>query len=151
MGFRSSCDGDFREPLVLPQVSLVSFPVARWSQGELSSHCEGILPHLHSSENLVVLLELQREGLHSCQLVVCVLGNLLSCIVGVTPSFRVLQGNLGLLSRHCRVKGPHPTLRGKSHDFSKLRQEAWASSRVPTGTSGNLSCFLREVRSPFEL
>lgn len=55
-------------------------------------------------------------------------------------ALEALQGNV-----------PHPTLRGKSHDFSKLRQEAWASSRVPTGTSGNLSYFLREVRSPFEL
>ena len=35
--------------------------------------------------------------------------------------------------------------------FLELRPEAWGSSRVATGTSGNLSYCLREVMSPFEL
>ena len=60
-----SCDGDLIEPVVLPQGSQVSFQIARWYVGELSSHCRGIPPLLHLLGNLVVLLELQWEGLHS--------------------------------------------------------------------------------------
>ena len=33
----------------------------------------------------------------------------------------------------------------------ELRQETLSSSQVVTGTSGNLSCCLREAKSPFEL
>ena len=33
----------------------------------------------------------------------------------------------------------------------ELRHEAWGSSQVAMGTSGNLACYLREVMSPFEL
>ena len=40
---------DFREPLVLPQVSQVSLQVARGSVGLLSSHWRGIGPHLGMS------------------------------------------------------------------------------------------------------
>ena len=35
--------------------------------------------------------------------------------------------------------------------FLELRQEAWGSSGVATGTSGNLSRSLRDVKTPFEL
>ena len=35
--------------------------------------------------------------------------------------------------------------------FHELRLEAWGSSRVAMGTSGTRLCFLREVRSFFEL
>ena len=46
LGFLSSCDGDFRDPLVLPQKIQVSFRVARGRLGFLSSWCRGLEPHL---------------------------------------------------------------------------------------------------------
>ena len=46
LGFLSSCDGDLTDPLVLPQESEVSIPVARGLSGFLSSWCKGIGPHL---------------------------------------------------------------------------------------------------------
>ena len=41
-GFISSCDGDLKEPLVLPQGSQTSFQVARGNLGFLLSCCKGI-------------------------------------------------------------------------------------------------------------
>ena len=46
LGFLSSCDGNFGEPIVFPQGSHVSFQVARGSTGLLLSHCRGIGPDL---------------------------------------------------------------------------------------------------------
>ena len=46
LGFLSSCDGDFRDPLVLPQKIQVSFRVARGRSEFLSSWCRGLGPHL---------------------------------------------------------------------------------------------------------
>ena len=46
LGFLSSCDGDFRDPLVLPQKIQVSFRVARGRLGFPSSWCRGLGPHL---------------------------------------------------------------------------------------------------------
>ena len=55
-------------------------------------------------------------------------------------------------SSHCSGIRPHLALRGESNFFfSELLQEALGSSRDAMGTSGNLSCFLGEVRSAFEL
>ena len=49
LGFLSSCDGDFRDPLVLPQKIQVSFRVATGTSGFLSSHCPRIGPCLEFS------------------------------------------------------------------------------------------------------
>ena len=46
LGFLSSCNGDLREPLMLPQGSQDSFRVLRGSAGLLSRHFRGIGPHL---------------------------------------------------------------------------------------------------------
>ena len=46
LGFLSSYNGDLRDPLVLPQESEVSIPVASGLLGFLSSLCRGIVPHL---------------------------------------------------------------------------------------------------------
>ena len=55
-------------------------------------------------------------------------------------------------SSHCSGIRPHLALRGESNFFFfELLQEALGSSRVAMGTSGNLSCFLGEVRSAFKL
>ena len=35
--------------------------------------------------------------------------------------------------------------------FIELQREPWGSSQVRMGTSGNISCCLWEVKSPFEL
>ena len=53
-------------------------------------------------------------------------------------------------SRLCRGKGPHIALRGESPGFRELRPDTWSFSRIATRTSGNLSCCLRKVKSPFE-
>ena len=46
LGFLSSCDGDLRDPLMLPQESQVSIRVARGFFGFLFSQCRDIGPHL---------------------------------------------------------------------------------------------------------
>ena len=48
-------------------------------------------------------------------------------------------------------KGPHLVFDGISHCFSRVVVGNWGSSRVAMGTSGNLSCCLRKVSSPFKL
>ena len=45
LGLFSSCDGDFRERLLLPQRSQVSFRVLRGSVVLLLNHCRGIRPY----------------------------------------------------------------------------------------------------------
>ena len=45
-GFLSSCDGDVRETLMLPQGSEASFQVVRDTPAFLSSRCRGIGPNL---------------------------------------------------------------------------------------------------------
>ena len=35
--------------------------------------------------------------------------------------------------------------------FLEFRQEAWGSSGVATGISWNLSCSIRDIKTPFEL
>ena len=47
--------------------------------------------------------------------------------------------------------GPHLTLRGNFEVFLELQHEALGFSAVATGTSGDLSCCLMEVKSPFKL
>ena len=42
----SSCEGELREPLLLPQGSPIPIRVARGSWGLLSSHCRANRPHL---------------------------------------------------------------------------------------------------------
>ena len=46
MDFFSSCDGDLRDPLVLPLECQVSIRVTKGLSGFLSSQCRGIGPHL---------------------------------------------------------------------------------------------------------
>ena len=46
LGFLLSCDGDLREPLVLPQGIQASYQVARGISELISRCCRGIGPHL---------------------------------------------------------------------------------------------------------
>lgn len=69
---------------------------------------------------------------------------------GIQDSFRVARGNEGLLLRHCRGIGPHLILRGECCDVSLVAVGSLGSSRVASGTSGNLSCCLRKVMPHFK-
>ena len=58
---------------------------------------------------------------------------------------------MGLLLSHCRESGLISQGGWKLVVFLELWREALGPSRVPTRTSGNLSCSLRDVRPPFKL
>ena len=66
-------------------------------------------------------------------------------------SDRILKGNSGLLLRCSREKGPQLTLRGESCGFSQVAMGNLGFILSFNGTSGNLSCCHREVKSSFEL
>ena len=59
--------------------------------------------------------------------------------LGSQASFQVSRGISGFLQMHWSGIGPHFMLRGECHGFSHLQLEAWGSSRVAMGISGNLS------------
>ena len=69
---------------------------------------------------------------------------------GSQASVPVAGGYSGLLSSRCGVNGPYLTLRNEFGGFSRIVVENRGSSRVATGTSGNLSCVLTGVRHPFD-
>jgi len=56
-----------------------------------------------------------------------------------------------MLSRRCRRKGPHVALTGESRGLSRVAAGGLGSSAGTNGSSGSLSCFLREVKYLFEL
>ena len=58
---------------------------------------------------------------------------------------------LGIPLESLQGIGHHLALRGDLVGFLQLQQEALGSSQVVMWTSGNLSCCLREVESPYEL
>ena len=68
---------------------------------------------------------------------------------GSQVSFTVVRGSEALLSSHCSGIGPHPALTGESRVFYRVALHSFGVSQVATGTSGNLSCCLRGVRSSF--
>ena len=82
MGFLSSCDGDLRDPIVLPQESQVSIWVARGLSGFLSSRCRSIGPHLS--------LRLEPQG--SSPVLTWISGFLWSFNRGVRPHFMWRHG-----------------------------------------------------------
>ena len=69
---------------------------------------------------------------------------------GVQQTFHVVRESMGLLSSHCRESGLISQGGWKLVVFLELWREALGPSRVPTRTSGNLSCSLRDVM-PFKL
>ena len=56
-----------------------------------------------------------------------------------------------MLSRRCRRKGPHVALTRESRGLSRVAVRGLGSSAGTNGSSGSLSCCLREVKSLFEL
>ena len=82
MGFLLSCDGDLREPLVVPQGSQASFPVVMGTSGLLSRCCRGIGPHV----------ELRQETQGSSPVVTEILRFLPSFNRGVSPRLVLRHG-----------------------------------------------------------
>ena len=80
-----------------------------------------------------------------------ILGKLLSSIKGIKPPFEFWEGTLDFSQGTAGENDLISCWGGNIMVFLELRQEACGSSRVVMGTSGNLSCCLREVKSPFEL
>ena len=106
-GFLSSCEGDVKEPLMLPQGSQPSFQVARENLGFLSSCCRGIGPQV----------ELRQETWDSSRVAMGISwflsrcdGNLrdpLRLAQGSQASFQIVRGTSGFLSSGCRDIRPH--------------------------------------------
>ena len=92
-----------------------------------------------SSEILGILLKLRWYLREPCVLP-----------LGSQTSFQVSRGLSGFPRRSCIGIRPHFALRWNVVVFLKLQQEAWGYSRVMEGTSGNLICWLWEVRTPFK-
>ena len=117
LGFLLSCDGDLREPFVLPQGIQASYRVARGILELISRRCRGIGPHL----------VLRRETPFSSPVVTGILGFLSSFNRGVrarlilrhgTPlSSRVVKGFSGILSRLSRELGLFPEVQQGSETF----------------------------------
>ena len=76
------CNGEFREPLVLPQGSRASFLIARGTSGFFSSRCRGIGPHL----------DLMQVTQGSSLVATVILGFLLSFIRGVRHQLMLKRG-----------------------------------------------------------
>ena len=143
---------------MLPQENQTSFQVARSMSGFLSSRCR----------RLGTLLELRWEFQGSPPVVTRISGFLLSFNTGVRVrlmlchatrlSSRVVKGGSSLLlSFEGELRIDLQVLQGKMASssieegnlmvFLKSWQEHWCSSRVVMGTSGNISCCLRKVKS----
>ena len=51
---------------------------------------------------------------------------------------------------HAGKEGPHLAMSGESRGFSGAAVPVWGFSQGTTGSSGSLSCDVREVKSPYE-
>ena len=130
-GFISGCDGNLREPLMLPQGSQTCFQVARGTSGFFSSCHRGIGPHL----------ELKWEIQVCSPVVTGILGFLLSFIRGNQASSNFKAWNSVFLSS-CK-RGVSPPV--------DLRWGTWVFSRGATGESDLLSCCEGILGVPLEL
>ena len=70
---------------------------------------------------------------------------------GCQVPFRVLRRNMGFLGKRCNVKGPHVALWGEFRHFCLVVVGSLGFLSSCMGIWGTHSCFLREVRSAFEL
>ena len=150
-GILSSFDGSLSEQLELHKGSEVSYQVLRGNLGLLSRSCRGKGPHL----------VLKGESCGFSRVVAGSFGFLSTCdgalretlvlTQGSQDSFE-LRGEVQDCSRVTAGESGHIShLRGDVMVFLQLLQEALAFSQIATGTSGSLSCCLREVRPPFKL
>ena len=118
--FHSSCEGDIKEPLMLPQGSQASFQVALGGSGFLSSCCRGIGPHL----------ELRRELQGSSQVATWISVFLMSFKKGVRPRLMLsmeLRFPLEML-KGCQAS--YPVHEGNLGFFLKVQWGSQTSLRV---------------------
>ena len=94
-----------------------------------------------------VHLKLWQETRGSCRVATSISGKL-QFLKGSQASILVGGGNPGLLSSRCRVNRPYLALRAEFGVFSHIAVGNWGSSRVATGTSGDLSYVLRKSGNP---
>ena len=70
---------------------------------------------------------------------------------GCQVPFQVPRRNVGFLGKCCSVKGPHLAWRGEFLGFCGIMVGSLGFLLSCMGTRGTHLCFLREVRSAFEL
>ena len=126
MGFHSSCHGDLRDPLVLPQQSQVSFQIVRGSVGLLSNYFQGLFSP--GRGNLVVFLKLRWIALGLSRVSMGTSGNL-SCCLREVKSFKL----------RAALRIPNNLLQGNR-----------ASSLLEVGNSWYLSSFDMDLGVPVE-
>ena len=113
----------------------------------LWSPCRGIRTNFGLRGDLLVVLTLWWEHWGSCRVATSISGKL-QFLKGSQASILVGGGNPGLLSSRCRVNRPYLALRAEFGVFSHIAVGNWGSSRVATGTSGDLSYVLRKSGNP---
>ena len=79
------------------------------------------------------------------------LGKLLGFQKGCQVPFPVPRGNVRFLGKHCSIKRPHLVWMGEFRGFCGIVVGSLGFLSSCVGTCGTRSCFLREVRSAFEL
>ena len=72
----------------------------------------------------------------------------LSGLKGVKPPVKFRERTRDCSPGHEGKEGPHLAIMGASRVFSRAGVPVWDFSRGMTGSSGNLSCGAREVKSP---
>ena len=149
-GLLSSCVGYFGKALELPKGSLASFHVPRGNSGLLSSSCRGKGPHLTLQWEYRGFSQVQREAGVSSSVVPRTSGSLSYCPREVKTPFE-LRGECGIALKSLQGNRASSSIEvGILLCFFVLHHEALGFSRVSRGTSGNLSCCLREIRPPFK-
>ena len=78
-------------------------------------------------------------------------GRLLGFHKGCQVPFLLPRGNVGFLRKHCSIKGPHLAWRREFRVFCGVVVGSSGLLSSCVGTWETHSCFLREVRSTFEL
>ena len=133
--FLLTCDGNLREPLMVPQECHSSFRVARGTSGFFLCSFRGIGLHLElrGESRGVSRVEAGSFGSHSS-----FNGDLREPLMlpQGSQAFRVVRGTLGFLSSHCRKIGLHVELRWEIQCSSPVVMGSRSSYRVSKGESG---------------
>ena len=74
----------------------------------------------------------------------------LSGLKGVQPPLPFGERTRDCSPGHAGKEGPHLAMSGESRGFSGAAVPVWGFSQGTTGSSGSLSCGVREVKSPYE-
>ena len=87
--FLSSCDGELRESLVLPQESQISFQVVSRSMILFSSHCRKFVPHLSLKGESRGFSQVAAGRFCSCPVAMGFLGKLSYCLREIRHPFKL--------------------------------------------------------------